>query len=452
MRVKQIYTKCLSQGSYYIESSGEAVVIDPLRDIDKYLDLANKSNSKIKYIIETHFHADFVSGHLTLSNLTGAQIIFGPNADPKFNAIIAHDNQIFNFGNASFTTIHTPGHTLESTSFLLKDEQGKDYAVFTGDTLFLGDVGIPDVAQRYKGVSKEELAATLYDSVNNRIKPLPDNILVYPAHGAGSACGKNMMKETVDTLKNQKLINYSINGSLSKEEFVKKLTDNLPKPPSYFPHNVKLNQQGYEDLDVVISNNFNPLKSKDFKAAISKNVILLDCRSPEYFSKGFIKGSINIGLNGQFAPWVGAILKPNNELLIITDKGFEQEVITRLSRIGYENVLGFLNDDLTNWSQKLDFIENVSADYAITLINSKKYLVLDVRGTNERILGHVSNSTHIHLPELSERISELNKNDSILVYCAGGYRSMIAASILKKSGFNNVTNIIGGYNKLKDYL
>ena len=452
MRVKQIYTKCLSQGSYYIESSGEAVVIDPLRDIDKYLDLANKSNSKIKYIIETHFHADFVSGHLTLSNLTGAQIIFGPNADPKFNAIIAHDNQIFNFGKASLTTIHTPGHTLESTSFLLKDEQGKDYAIFTGDTLFLGDVGIPDVAQRYKGVSKEELASTLYDSVNNRIKPLPENILVYPAHGAGSACGKNMMKETVDTLKNQKLINYSINGSLSKEEFVKKLTDNLPKPPSYFPHNVKLNQQGYEDLDVVISNNFNPLKSKDFKAAISKNVILLDCRSPEYFSKGFIKGSINIGLNGQFAPWVGAILKPNNELLIITDKGFEQEVITRLSRIGYENVLGFLNDDLKNWSQKLDFIENVSADYAITIINSKKYLVLDVRGTNERILGHVSNSTHIHLPELSERISELNKNDSILVYCAGGYRSMIAASILKKSGFNNVTNIVGGYNKLKDYL
>ena len=452
MRVKQIYTKCLSQGSYYIESSGEAVVIDPLRDIDQYLDLANKSNSKIKYIFETHFHADFVSGHLTLSNLTGAQIIFGPNADPKFNAIIAHDNQIFNFGNASLTTIHTPGHTLESTSFLLKDEHGKDYAVFTGDTLFLGDVGIPDVAQRYKGVSKEELAATLYDSVNNRIKPLPDNILVYPAHGAGSACGKNMMKETVDTLKNQKLINYSINGSLSKEEFVKKLTDNLPEPPSYFPHNVKLNQQGYDDLDVVISNNFNLLKSKDFKAAISKDVILLDCRSPEFFSKGFIKGSINIGLGGQFAPWVGAILKPDNELLIITDKGFELEAITRLSRIGYENVLGFFNDDLKNWSEKLDFIENISPDNAVTLINSKKYLVLDVRSLNERILGHVSSSTHIHLPELSERISELNKNDSILVYCAGGYRSMIAASILKKSGFNNVINIIGGYNKLKDYL
>ena len=452
MKIEQIYTKCLAQGSYYIESNGEAVVIDPLRDVNEYINLAEKSNSKIKYVIETHFHADFISGHLTLSNLTGADIIFGPNADPQYNAIIANDNQVFNFGNASLTTIHTPGHTLESTSFLLKDEKGKEHAVFTGDTLFLGDVGIPDVAQRYKGVSKEELAATLYDSVNNRIKPLPDDILVYPAHGAGSACGKNMMKETVDTLKNQKLINYSINGSLSKEEFVKKLTDNLPKPPSYFPHNVKLNQQGYEDLDVVISNNFNPLKSKDFKAAISKNVILLDCRSPEYFSKGFIKGSINIGLNGQFAPWVGAILKPNNELLIITDKGFEQEVITRLSRIGYENVLGFLNDDLKNWSQKLDFIENVSADYAITIINSKKYLVLDVRGTNERILGHVSNSTHIHLPELSERISELNKNDSILVYCAGGYRSMIAASILKKSGFNNVTNIVGGYNKLKDYL
>tara|TARA_Y100000813_G_scaffold79344_1_gene56182 strand:- start:5449 stop:6840 length:1392 start_codon:yes stop_codon:yes gene_type:complete len=448
MIIEQIYTKCLAQGSYYIESNGEAIVIDPLRDVDKYISLANKSKSKIKYVIETHFHADFVSGHLTLSNLTGAQIIFGPNADPQFNAIIANDNQVFNFGNVSLTTIHTPGHTLESTSFLLKDETGKEYAIFTGDTLFLGDVGIPDVAQRYKGVSKEELAAILYDSVNDRIKPLPENILVYPAHGAGSACGKNMMKETVDTLKNQKLINYSINGTFSKEEFVKKLTDNLPEPPSYFPYNVKLNQQGYRDLDIVISKNLNPLKLKDFESINSSNVVLLDCRSPESFSKGFIKGSINIGLNGQFAPWVGAMLNPNDKLLIIADKGFELEAITRLARVGYENVIGFLDGGIDSYKGCLDTVVNNSPEEAKDKINKGHKYILDVRSFSERSNGYVTNSMHLALQDLPQKLSLLNKEDIFMIYCAGGYRSMIACSILLSNGFNNIINIEEGYVKL----
>jgi len=448
MKVEQIYTKCLSQGSYYIESNGEAVVVDPLRDVDKYITLANESKSKIKYIIETHFHADFVSGHLTLSNLTGAQIIFGPNADPLFDAIIADDNQVFDFGNVSLTTIHTPGHTLESTSFLLKDATGKEYAIFTGDTLFLGDVGIPDVAQRYKGVSKEDLAAILYDSVNERIKPLNDDILIYPAHGSGSACGKNMMKETVDTLKNQKLINYSINGTFSKEEFVKKLTDNLPEPPSYFPYNVKLNQQGYKDLDVVISKNLNPLKSKDFNASNLKDVVLLDCRSPEDFSSGFVKGSINIGLNGQFAPWVGALLNPNDALLLIVEKGLEIEAITRLARVGYENVIGYLDGGIDSFKESLDFVVNNSPEEAKNKINKGHNYILDVRSFSERLNGYITNSAHITLQDLPQKSSLINKEDNIMIYCAGGYRSMIAYSILASMGFNNLINIEGGFSKL----
>ncbi|MAZ00778.1 MAG: MBL fold metallo-hydrolase, partial [Flavobacteriales bacterium] len=313
MKVEQIYTGCLSQASYFVVSQGEAVVIDPLRDVDKYIKLAEKYNSKIKYIVETHFHADFISGHLTLANLTGAKIIYGPNADPEFTAIIAKDNQIFNFGDVSLTVIHTPGHTLESTSFLLKDDKGKEHSIFTGDTLFLGDVGIPDVAQRYKGVSKEELAGILYDSVNERIKPLPEDILVYPGHGAGSACGKNMMKETVDTLRNQKQINYAINGSFTKEKFVKELTDNLPDPPSYFPYNVKLNQKGYEDLHDIIKKSKTPLSVNDFESMIDKDdVIILDVRSEDEFASLHLPNSVFIGLDGGFAPWVGAILSDIN--------------------------------------------------------------------------------------------------------------------------------------------
>ena len=344
MKIEQIYTKCLAQGAYYIESDGEAAVIDPLREISEYIELAKKSNSKIKYVFETHFHADFVSGHLSLAKKTGASIVYGPNADPDFEAIIASDNDQFKIGKITLTAIHTPGHTLESTTYLLKDEFGKDHCIFTGDTLFLGDVGIPDVAQRYMGVSKEELAGILYESVNNRIKPLSDELMVYPGHGAGSACGKNMMKETVDTLANQKKINYALNGSFSKVTFIKELTDNLPEPPTYFPLNVKLNQEGYVDFETVLEKNLVPLDLNDFELLSENNdTIILDVRNQNDFIDGHIPNSLFIGLNGTFAPWVGTLIKDiNQKILLITPLGKEKEAITRLSRVGYDNCIGYL--------------------------------------------------------------------------------------------------------------
>ena len=454
MKIEQIYTKCLAQGSYYIESNGEAVVIDPLRDVNEYINLAEKSNSKIKYVIETHFHADFISGHLTLSNLTGADIIFGPNADPQYNAIIANDNQVFNFGNASLTTIHTPGHTLESTSFLLKDENGKEHAVFTGDTLFLGDVGIPDVAQRYKGVSKEELAATLYDSVNNRIKPLPDDILVYPAHGAGSACGKNMMKETVDTLKNQKNINYSINGTFSKEEFVKKLTENLPEPPSYFPHNVKLNQQGYEDLNKIIAKSKIPLSVPEFEELSKDNDIkVIDVRHQDDFAKGHIPNSIFIGLDGGFAPWVGAVLSDINQaLLLVVDEARVEEAITRLSRVGFDNVKGYLKGGFSSWkknNKKFEVIKTVSAIEIEDKYDNSSVNIFDVRKLSEYQSEHIINSTNIPLNDIYNFVSDFNVEGENYIHCAGGYRSMIANSILKSNGVHNLIDIRGGFSSIK---
>ena len=337
MKVEQIYTGCLAQGAYYIESNGEAAVIDPLRDVDQYIKLAKQSNSKIKYIFETHFHADFVSGHLSLASLTGAQIVFGPKADPSFDALIASDNQVFKIGEVSLTVLHTPGHTLESTSFLLKDKHGNKHCIFTGDTLFLGDVGIPDVAQRYVGVSKEELAGILYDSINLKIKPLPDDILVYPGHGAGSACGKNMMKETVDTLGNQKKLNYALNGSLSKDTFITQLTKNLPEPPTYFPLNVKLNQQGYKDLSVVIKNAKKSIFSHRFLSiAAEENAVMLDLRSQKDFAKSHIPNSIFIGLDGGFAPWVGGILENiTNSNSIYKDKISKILLVNKRSKLNH---------------------------------------------------------------------------------------------------------------------
>ena len=354
MKIEQIYTKCLAQGAYYIESDGEAAVIDPLRQVSEYIELAKKSNSKIKYVFETHFHADFVSGHLTLAKKTGASIVYGPKAEPEFEAIIAVDNQEFKIGKLTLTAIHTPGHTLESTSFLLKNESGEDHCIFTGDTLFLGDVGIPDVAQRYMGVSKEELAGILYESVNNRIKPLSDNLIVYPGHGAGSACGKNMMKETVDSLKNQKKVNYALNGSLSKDDFVKELTDNLPEPPAYFPLNVKLNQQGYIDFETVLNKSSNALNLNVFEMlAKDKENIILDVRNQKDFIDGHIPNSIFIGLNGTFAPWVGTLIKNiNQKILLIAPIGKELEAIARLSRVGYDNCIGYLEGGFSTWEKQ----------------------------------------------------------------------------------------------------
>ena len=453
MTVKQIYTGCLAQGAYFIESNGEAAVIDPLREVSQYIQLAKESNAKIKYIFETHFHADFISGHLTLSKRTGASIVYGPKAEPKFEAIIAKDNQVFNIGEVTITVIHTPGHTLESTSYLLKDKFGKENCVFTGDTLFLGDVGIPDVAQRYKGVSKEELAGILYDSVNNKIKPLSDEILVYPGHGAGSACGKNMMKETVDTLLNQKKINYAINGSLSRDIFINELTNDLPEPPAYFPSNVKLNFEGYLDFDIVLQKSLNPLNIKEFKS-LSKNdeIVILDVRNQDLFSSGFIPESIFIGLNGQFAPWVGSVLKNiYTKILLVCESGKETETITRLSRIGFDNVLGYLDGGFDSWkesNEEIDLINTILPNNLNELMNCEINLI-DVRTKNERENGFLKKSINIPLNTIDSKIGKLDKTKKYYIHCAGGYRSMIACSILKGMGFDSLFDIKGGFAQIR---
>lgn len=453
LTVKQIYTSCLSQGAYFIESNGEAAVVDPLREISDYLELAKKSNSKIKYIFETHFHADFVSGHLTLANQTGARIVYGPQADPEFKAIISKNNQIFKIGEVTLTALHTPGHTLESTSYLLKDKHGKDHCIFTGDTLFLGDVGIPDVAQRYMGVSKEELAGILYDSVNNIIKPLSEDILVYPGHGAGSACGKNMMKETVDTLANQKSVNYALNGSLSKDGFIKELTDDLPEPPTYFPSNVKLNQEGYIDFDIVLERSLKPLSITDFKSLSNDyKTVILDVRSQDHFRVGYVPGSIFIGLNGGFAPWVGAVIKDiNTKILLVCDKGMESQAIMRLSRVGFDNVIGYLKGGFEIWkksNQIIDSIDSILPTNLKEIINSKISLI-DVRSKNERNKGYLKTSQNIPLNIIDLNIERLDKSTSHYIHCAGGYRSMIACSILKRLGFDSLKDISGGFAEIR---
>ena len=453
MTVKQIYTGCLAQGAYFIESNGEAAVIDPLREVSQYIRLAKESNSKIKYVFETHFHADFISGHLTLAKRTGASIVYGPKAEPKFKAIIAKDNDVFKIGEVTITAIHTPGHTLESTSYLLKDKFGKENCVFTGDTLFLGDVGIPDVAQRYMGFSKEELAGILYDSVNNKIKPLSDEILVYPGHGSGSACGKNMMRETVDTLSNQKKINYAINGTLSRDLFINELTTDLPEPPAYFPSNVKLNLEGYLDFDVVLQKSLNPLSIRDFKS-LSKNdeIVILDVRNQDVFSSGFIPGSIFIGLNGQFAPWVGSVLKNiHTNILLVCENGKETETITRLSRIGFDNVLGYLDGGFDLWkksNEEIDIINSISVNDLNELINSEINLI-DVRTKNERENGILKKSINIPLNIIDSKIGKLDKSKIYYIHCAGGYRSMIACSILKRMGFDKLFDIKGGFAQIR---
>ena len=454
MKIEQIYTKCLAQGAYYIESDGEAAVIDPLRQVSEYIELAKKSNSKIKYVFETHFHADFVSGHLTLAKKTGASIVYGPKAEPEFEAIIAVDNQEFKIGKLTLTAIHTPGHTLESTSFLLKNESGEDHCIFTGDTLFLGDVGIPDVAQRYMGVSKEELAGILYESVNNRIKPLSDNLIVYPGHGAGSACGKNMMKETVDSLKNQKKVNYALNGSLSKDDFVKELTDNLPEPPAYFPLNVKLNQQGYIDFETVLNKSSNALNLNVFEMlAKDKENIILDVRNQKDFIDGHIPNSIFIGLNGTFAPWVGTLIKNiNQKILLIAPIGKELEAIARLSRVGYDNCIGYLEGGFSTWekSKKEVFtLKSVSANSFVETLKLNKVKVLDVRRSAEFENKHIEGVVSLPLSDLYDKINNLNSDDTYYIHCAGGYRSVIAASIFKSKGLNNVIDVAGGFGAIQ---
>ena len=453
MNIEQIYTGCLAQGAYYIESEGEVAIIDPLREVQPYLDRAERDSAKIKYIFETHFHADFVSGHVTLSKQTGAPIIYGPNANPSFKATIAMDNQEFQLGKLTFKVLHTPGHTMESTTYLLKDENGKDHAIFSGDTLFLGDVGRPDLAQKAADMTQEDLAGLLFDSLRTKIMPLSDSVTVYPAHGAGSACGKNMMKETVDSLGNQKKMNYALRADMTKEEFVKEVTDGLLPPPQYFPLNVKLNKEGYDDIHEVIERGAIALSPNAFETAANETgAIVLDVRHQDDFAKAHIPRSIFIGLKGGFAPWVGALIADVKQpLLLVTDKGTEEEAITRLSRVGFDGTLGYLDGSIEAWEKagkEVDTINSISAE-ALKEKLAANVPVFDVRKEAEFSAEHIENAKFTPLDFLNEHLSEFPEKEPFYIHCAGGYRSMIAASILKSRGIHNLVDITGGMAAIK---
>ena len=455
MKVEQIYTGCLAQGAYYIESGGEIAIIDPLREVAPYLEKAKKNKGKIKYIFETHFHADFVSGHLTLSKETGAPIVYGPNANPDFETIIAEDGQAFPLGDGAIIALHTPGHTMESTTYLLRDKTGKDIAIFSGDTLFLGDVGRPDLAQKAAHMTQDDLAGLLFDSLRNKIMPLSDDVTVYPAHGAGSACGKNMMKETVDTLGNQKKINYALRENMTREEFIKEVTDGLEPPPQYFPLNVKMNKSGYDDIDNVLSRGLNPLDPDSFEVLANEaGALILDVRHQDEFVKGHIPQSVFIGLDGGFAPWVGALVGDVNQpLLIIAPEGREEETITRLSRVGFDQTLGYLKGGFDAWKisgKEYDMISGVTAGDLEKLAKEEKVLVFDVRKENEFITEHIASAQNTPLDLLNDYLDRFPENQPFYIHCAGGYRSVIAASILKKRGIHNLIDVQGGFKAIKE--
>ncbi len=453
MKIEQIYTGCLSQGSYYIESKGEVAIIDPLREISNYLKLANDNNAKIKYVFETHIHADFVSGHLTLSKATGAPIIFGPNAKTSYPITVAKDFQEFKLGDLNLIVLHTPGHTLESTTYLLRDKKGKDRAIFTGDTLFMGDVGRPDLAQKQGGNTQEDMAGMLFDSLREKILPLSDDIIVYPAHGAGSACGKKISSETFGTLGGQKLNNYALNESITRDEFIKELTDGLENPPAYFPMNVKMNQEGYNDIDEVIRKNLNPLNAEEFeKIANQTGAIILDVRNQIEFAKEHISKSIFIGIDGGFAPWVGSIIGDVKQpILLIAPEGREIETITRLARVGFDNTLGFLSGGISSWKSAGKATDSIQIIEALSLKEKIdfKTTVVDVRKKSEFKNGHIKNSLNIPLDKLSKNINKTSINGEFYIHCAGGYRSMIASSILKRKGIHRMTDVIGGFSAIK---
>ncbi|MEW7279517.1 MBL fold metallo-hydrolase [Aquimarina sp. 2201CG1-2-11] len=453
MKIEQIYTGCLAQGAYYIESNGEAAIIDPLREVSPYIERAKNDNAKIKYIFETHFHADFVSGHVTLAKETGAMIIYGPNANPIFDAVIAKDEQEFILGNLTIIALHTPGHTMESTTYLLRDENGKDHAIFSGDTLFLGDVGRPDLAQKAADMTQEQLAGTLYDSLRNKIMPLADNVVVYPAHGAGSACGKNMMKETIDTLGNQKQINYALRADMTRREFIKEVTDGLLPPPSYFPLNVKLNKEGYEDIDVVIERGTKPLSIENFEVLANESgAIILDVRDKTEYVKGHIPRSIFIGLDSTFAPWVGALIADvKHPILLVTPKGREEETITRLSRVGFDNTLGYLDGGFNQWkeaSKEYDTIDTITASDFENIVLSNEVPVFDVRKESEFSAEHVDKAVNTPLRFINDHMKDFPSDKTFYLHCASGYRSVIAASILKSRGIHNMIDITGGFNAI----
>ena len=454
MKLEQIYTGCIAHAAYYIESNGEAAIFDPLREVQPYLDKAQKDGATIKYIFETHFHADFVSGHLDLAEKSGAKIVFGPTANPSFDAIIAEDGQQFKIGGVTIKAIHTPGHTLESTCYLVTDENGKDHGIITGDTLFIGDVGRPDLAQELiEDLTQEKLASYLFDSLRNKIMPLSDDLIVYPNHGAGSACGKNMSKETTDTLGNQKKTNYALRADMTREEFIAELLDGLTPPPAYFPQNVLMNIQGYESLDTVMQKADTPLNPKEFEAVANQTeALILDVRHEDDFVAAHIPGSIFIGLHGQFAPWVGALIKDTKQpILLVTPEGKEEETITRLSRVGFDKTLGYLNGGITAWKAagfETDAVETVMPEDLAN--NYEKAIIVDARKPSEFTAERIEKATNIPLDYINDHLVEVPKNDTFYVHCAGGYRSVIWASILKARGYHNMINVAKGMNGIRN--
>lgn len=456
MKIEQIYTGCLAQGAYYIQSGQEAAVIDPLREVQPYIARAAANGARIRYIFETHFHADFVSGHIDLAKATGATIVYGPLATPAFAAYIASDKEVFKLGDVTIKVLHTPGHTMESTCYLLADEQGKEVALFSGDTLFIGDVGRPDLAQKAADMTQEELAGTLFDSLRNKIMPLPDDIIVYPAHGAGSACGKNMAKETSDTLGHQKQYNYALRADMTKEEFIAEVTSGLTPPPAYFPENVKMNKEGYESIEQVLQHGTRPLSVEAFEAAANETgALMLDTRAPEVFAQGFIPNAINIGLDGSFAPWVGTLITDIHQpILIIAEEGREEEVVTRLARVGYNHSIGYLQGGIDAWKKagkELDAIESITAEeLADRLEKDQDLSIADVRKESEYAAGHIAGASHMPLDYINDQVQKLDKNKTWYVHCAGGYRSMIFNAVLRARGFDKLIDVKGGFKAIKD--
>ena len=453
MKIEQIYTGCMAHAAYYLESDGEAAIFDPLREVSPYIEKAQKDNAKIKYIFETHFHADFVSGHLDLAKKTGGQIVYGPTAKPSFESIIATDNQEFKVGKYTVKAIHTPGHTLESTCYLLFDENNQMHGIITGDTLFIGDVGRPDLAQKLvSDLTQEKLASYLFHSLRNKIMPLPDDLIVYPNHGAGSACGKNMSKETTDTLGNQKKTNYALRANMTEQEFISEVLEGLSAPPAYFPQNVMMNIQGYESLDAVMKKGNHPLSAQEFKEiAQQSEALILDVRSEQEYIKSHIPRSIFIGLKGQFAPWVGALIKDTQQpILLVVSKGHEEEAVTRLSRVGFDHTLGYLEGGIESWINagfETDAVHSISAEIFKNQHQNEK--VIDVRKPSEYISEHIIGAVNIPLDDFNSHLNEFPKDETFYVHCQGGYRSLIMASILKSRGFHHLINVEGGFVALK---
>ena len=456
MYIQQLYTCCLSEAAYYVESNGEAAIIDPMRDIEEYLQLAQERKATIRYIFETHFHADFVSGHIDLSKATGAPIVYGPNTDAKFEFKLSKDNEEFKLGDVTIQVLHTPGHTLESTCYLLKNEQGKDYAVFTGDTLFVGDVGRPDLAQKGAEITMNDLAGMMYDSLQQKIMPLADDVIVYPAHGSGSSCGKNLGAQTYSTIGDEKKTNYALQQP-SRDAFINAVTEGLAAPPQYFPVNAKINKEGYSSLDAVMEHGLKPLSAKDFKAIADKEeAIILDTRPANVFINGFVPGSIFIGLEGRFAEWAGSLLSFDKELLLVTEAGKEKETVVRLARVGFEKFAGYLDGGFDAWEKnrnEIDMIINVEPDeLAMDLPFDDHLVVVDVRREPEFAEGHVKDAVNLPLNNLVDpgSMADIDDTDNLYVHCASGYRSVVACSMLKRQGIHNIRNITGGWNAIQE--